>query len=74
MKKYQGIYLRSGRVVGRIDMFTDDIVSNQSAVERYERLRGEKVGHYNAGFDVTLDRVELVQEGFNAVVIPPANY
>lgn len=68
MKLYHGVYVRDGRVVARIPMYTDDSMPSEEAVKHFEKARNAKVGQYNKSFDVTLDCVELV-DSVEAVVI-----
>lgn len=71
MKHYQGVYVRNGKVVARIDMYTDSDLTDEQAVKRFESQKEVKVGEYNPAFDVTVDRVELIKEDVDAVVIEP---
>ena len=71
MKKYQAVLIRADKEVGRIDMYADDSLTQNQAIQCFNQQYPRQVGKYDAAYDVTVDRLELVEEKLECAVIIP---
>lgn len=71
MKKYQGVLTRAGKAIGRIDMYADDSLTQTQAIQCFNQHYPRQVGEYDTAYDVTVDRLELVEEKLECAVIIP---